>query len=203
MTGKKAIIILAAAVLGALVLILVIPSREGRKAPETGESASENSAHGTGAAGTPADDGGRWDFFPRLFSGMDDTGEYRRRPEERDSPGALTREMMDLIGRFATAENLPPELLLPMGTSKESVGLHMERIREILQYAALAKYGSASIEQRRRLWELKKEFFEEKAELIEGYREVNESEEDRKSSDEALGLLRDRIRTCEEELKRL
>ncbi len=203
MTGKKAIIILAVTVLGALILFLALPSREGKKAPGTGERTVENTAHGTGVEGSAADEGRNWDIFPRLFSGMDDRGEYRRPPEERDSPGALTREMMDLIGRFAASEHLPPELLLPMGTSKESIDLHMERIREILQYDALARYGTASIEQRRRLWELKKEFFQDKAELVEDYREVNDSEEDRKSSDEALGLLRDRIRTCEEELKRL
>ncbi|MBN2079226.1 MAG: hypothetical protein JW838_09690 [Spirochaetes bacterium] len=202
MTGKKVIILVAAA-LAALVIFLVIPSPDKNDSPVNGVPAAEEPAGESGDPVSGADEKRPWDIMPRLFSGMDDTGEYRRPPEERDSPGALTREMMEVIGRFAATENLPPELLLPIGASKDVIDRHMGRIREILQYDALARYGTASIEQRRKLCELKKEFFEDKARLIEDYREINASDEDRKSSEEALGLLRDRIRKCEEELRRL
>ncbi len=197
MTVKK-VIILAVAALAALVVFLVIPSPDDNDRPGNGEPAAEES---TGESRDPvsvANEERPWDIVPRLFSGMDDTGEYRRPPEELDSPGALTREMMDIIGRFAAMEDLPPELLLPIGTSKDVIKDHMGKIREILQYDALTRYGTATIEQRKRLYELKKELFEDKVRLIEDYQEVNSSEEDRKASDQALGLLREHIRKCEE-----
>ncbi len=140
------------------------------------------------------------DLSPLLLSEMDDTGEYRRPP---DDPGIRTGEMFALIERFAAMDNLPADLLLPTGTSVQEIDDHMRKMREIIQYDALVRYGTATIEQKRRLYEIKKGLFEEKLRLIEAYREYDQSEEDRRSAEEKLGLLRDRIGKCEDELRRL
>ncbi len=200
MAKKRALIVLASAAFIALVSFLIIPSRPGNERAYVEETSPEKSAGETKDGGYRSRGGTVSDLFPLIFSDMDDTGEYRR---PHDEPGARTNEMFALIERFAAMEKLPADLLLPSGTSREEIDGHMMKMREMIQYDTLVRDGTATIAQKRRLYELKKELFVNKLHIIEGYREFNQGEEDQKTAEERLGLLRDRIRECEDELRRL
>ena len=141
--------------------------------------------------------------FQSAFSEMEDTGEYQRGPEDRDSPGAVTKEMFALMGRISKIEKIPRDLLLPTSSSREDIHAHMRTLRAILQYEALVKDGTATIEQKMKLYQMKKKLYEEKARQIESYRELNPSAEDARSAEKRLSILRERIGVCEEELRRL
>lgn len=200
MTKKRALIFLASAALIALAAFLIFPSRPEKERALVEETLPEKSAGETKDGAYRSRGDALSDLFPLLFSGMDDTGEYRRPYDEQ---GAQTGEMYALIERFAAMEKLPADLLLPSGTSREEIDGHMMKMREMIQYNTLVREGTATIEQKRRLYELKKELFVNKMHIIEGYREFNQGEEDQKTAEDRLGLLRDRIRECEVELRRL
>lgn len=200
MTIKRALILLTLSALIALAVYLVIPSHPEEDRVLVEETSPGQSTGKTENGGYRSRGGTLGDQFLNLFSGIDDTGEFRH---PRDEQGARTGEMNVLIERFAAMEKLPADILLPSGTSREEIENHMMKIREMIQYNTLVREGTATIEQKRRFYELKKEFFENKLHIIEGYREFNQGEEDQAMAEERIKLLRERIRECEVELRRL